>query len=36
MADFELSGPFAFLKYHLSEFIQVALFDAQVAENGFV
>jgi hypothetical protein len=34
--DYEFSGPFAFLKRHLSVFIQVAFFDAQNAENEFV
>jgi hypothetical protein len=32
-ADYEFSGPFAYLKLHLSEFVKVALFDAQKAEN---
>jgi hypothetical protein len=27
--------PFASLKHHLSEFVQVAFFDAQDAENDF-
>jgi hypothetical protein len=36
MADFELAGPFAYLKYNLSYFIQVDLFDAQVTENEVV
>jgi hypothetical protein len=35
-AEFELSGPVAYLKYHLNDFIQVVLFDAQVEENDFV
>jgi hypothetical protein len=30
------SGPFAYLKHHLSDFIQVALFDAQDTKNDFV
>jgi hypothetical protein len=35
-ADYEFTGPFTYLKYHLSEFIQVALIVVQVAENEFV
>jgi hypothetical protein len=29
------SEPFAYLKHHLSEFVQVALFNAQDVENEF-
>jgi hypothetical protein len=29
------SGPFAFLKHHLSDFAQVAFFVSQDAENDF-
>jgi hypothetical protein len=32
-ADYEFSGPFAYLKHHLNNFVQVAFFLAQVAEN---
>jgi hypothetical protein len=32
-ADYEFSGPFAYLKHHLSNFVQVAFFNAQDAEN---
>jgi hypothetical protein len=35
MADYEFSGPFAYLKHHLGVFLQVAFFDAQDAENEF-
>jgi hypothetical protein len=35
MADYEFSGPFANLKHRLSDFVQVALFDARDAENEF-
>jgi hypothetical protein len=33
--DLEFIGPFAYLKHHLSDFVQVALFDAQEEENEF-
>jgi hypothetical protein len=32
-ADYEFSGPFAYLNHHLSECIEVAFFDSQDAEN---
>jgi hypothetical protein len=35
MADYEFSGPFFYLKHHLSNFLQLALFDAKEAENVF-
>jgi hypothetical protein len=31
----EFTGPFAYLKHHLSDFVQVAFFDARNAENNF-
>jgi hypothetical protein len=33
-ADYEFLGPFAYLKHHLSDCVQVSHFDAQDAENG--
>jgi hypothetical protein len=35
-ADYGISGPLAYLKHHLSDFIQVVFFDVQVAEKEFV
>jgi hypothetical protein len=35
MADFKYSGPFANLKHRLSNFVEVACFDALDAENVF-
>jgi hypothetical protein len=35
-ADYEFSGPFDYLNYHLSEFTKVALFNIQDAQNEFV
>jgi hypothetical protein len=32
-AFYELQGPFAYLKHHLSNFVQVALLDDQYAET---
>jgi hypothetical protein len=32
---YDYSGPFAYLKHHLSEFVKVVSFDAQDAENDF-
>jgi hypothetical protein len=32
-ADYEFSRPFAYVKRHFHEFVQVALLDAQDAEN---
>jgi hypothetical protein len=29
------SGPFAYLKHHLSNFVRLAFFDAQDVENEF-
>jgi hypothetical protein len=34
-ADYEFSGPIAYLKHHLDEFVRVALFKAQDSENEF-
>jgi hypothetical protein len=34
-ADYDFSGPFAYLKHKFIPFVQVAFFDAQDAENGF-
>jgi hypothetical protein len=33
--DYDFSGPFAYLKRHLSYFVKIAFFDARVAENDF-
>jgi hypothetical protein len=33
--DYEFSGTFAYLKHQLSNFVQVAFFDTQDAENEF-
>jgi hypothetical protein len=35
-ADYRVSGPFAYLKHHLSDSVQVAFFDAQDPENEFL
>jgi hypothetical protein len=32
-ADYDFQGPFAYLKHHLSDVVQVAFFDAQDGEN---
>jgi hypothetical protein len=34
-ADYEFSGPFAYLKHHIRNFVKVAFLDAQGAENDF-
>jgi hypothetical protein len=34
-ADFEFQVTFAYLKFHLSEFVQGTFIDAQDAENEF-
>jgi hypothetical protein len=33
--DYEFQVPFAYLKHHLSDFVQVSFFDAKDAENEF-
>jgi hypothetical protein len=33
--DYDFSGPFAYLRNHLSDFVQVVHFDAQEAQNEF-
>jgi hypothetical protein len=35
MANYEISGPIAYLKNHFREFVQVDFLDAKDAENGF-
>jgi hypothetical protein len=34
--DYEFSGPFAYLKYYLNYFVQVALVKIQNAKNEYV
>jgi hypothetical protein len=35
MADYEVLGPFAYLKHHFRDFVEIAFFNAQNVENAF-
>jgi hypothetical protein len=34
-ADYDFSGPFAYLKHHICDFVKIAFFNAQNEENAF-